>query len=83
MSIDKLKEELQSILNLDDCVGYEDIINKLSEEISFLEKENNDLNRRIVKLGYNPLVSSYLLEDTFKTLEEDPLDQKILDLFKD
>mgnify|MGYP004464080499 FL=1 len=46
-------------------------------------KENNDLNRRIVKLGYNPLVSSYLLEDTFKTLEEDPLDQKMLDLFKD
>ena len=46
-------------------------------------KENNDLRKRIVKLGYNPLVSSYLCEDTFKTLEEDPLDQKILDLFKD
>ncbi len=47
MSIDKLKEELQSILNLDDCVGYEDIINKLSEEISFLEKENKRLYRTI------------------------------------
>tara|TARA_R100000329_G_scaffold80893_1_gene69098 strand:- start:171 stop:419 length:249 start_codon:yes stop_codon:yes gene_type:complete len=47
MSIDKLKEELQSILNLDDCVGYEDIINRLSEEISFLEKENKRLYRTI------------------------------------
>ena len=47
MSIDKLKEELQSILNLDDCVGYEDIINKLSEEISFLEKENKRLYKTI------------------------------------
>ena len=47
MSIDKLKEELQSILNLDDCIGYEDIINKLSEEISFLEKENKRLYRTI------------------------------------
>ena len=40
-NIDKLKDELQSILNLDDCIGYDDIINKLLEEISFLEKENN------------------------------------------
>ena len=47
MSIDRLKEELQSILNLDDCIGYEDIINKLSEEISFLEKENKRLYRTI------------------------------------
>ena len=47
MSIDKLKEELQSILNLDDCIGYEDIINRLSEEISFLEKENKRLYRTI------------------------------------
>ena len=28
-NIDKLKDELQSILNLDDCIGYDDII-KLS-----------------------------------------------------
>jgi|TARA_R100000084_G_C4563740_1_gene105853 type IV secretory pathway VirB4 component len=47
MSVDRLKEELQSILNLDDCIGYEDIINKLSEEISFLEKENKRLYRTI------------------------------------
>ena len=47
MSVDRLKEELQSIVNLDDCIGYEDIINKLSEEISFLEKENKRLYRTI------------------------------------
>ena len=46
-NIDKLKDELQSILNLDDCVGYEDIINKLLEEISFLEKENKRLYKTI------------------------------------
>ena len=46
-NIDKLKDELQSILNLDDCVSYEDIINKLLEEISFLEKENKRLYKTI------------------------------------
>ena len=65
-------------------------IRKLKEETERLDslwvnsiRENNDLCRRIVKLGYNPLVSSYLFENTFKTLEKDPLDQKILNLFKD
>jgi len=46
-NIDKLKDELQSILNLDDCIGYDDIINKLLEEISFLEKENKRLYKTI------------------------------------
>ena len=46
-NIDKLKDELQSILNLDDCIDYDDIINKLLEEISFLEKENKRLYKTI------------------------------------
>ena len=80
----KLKEELNTIEEQNET------IRKLKEETERLDrlwvnslKENNDLGKRIVKLGYNPLVSSYLFEDTFKTLEEDPLDQKILNLFKD
>ena len=86
------KETVNKVLDqlLNTIEEQNESIRKLKEETERLDrlwinslKENNDLGKRIVKLGYNPLVSSYLFEDTFKTLEEDPLDQKILDLFKD
>ena len=86
------KETVNKVLDqlLNTIEEQNETIRKLKEETERLDslwvnsiRENNDLCKRIVKLGYNPLVSSYLFEDTFKTLEEDPLDQKILDLFKD
>ena len=86
------KETVNKVLDqlLNTIEEQNESIRKLKDETERLEnlwingiKENNDLNRRIVKLGYNPLVSSYLFENTFKTLEKDPLDQKILNLFKD
>ena len=86
------KETVNKVLDqlLNTIEEQNETIRKLKEETERLDslwvnsiRENNDLCKRIVKLGYNPLVSSYLFEDTFKTLEKDPLDQKILDLFKD
>ena len=86
------KETVNKVLDqlLNTIEEQNETIRKLNEETERLDslwvngiRENNDLGKRIVKLGYNPLVSSYLFEDTFKTLKEDPLDQKILDLFKD
>ena len=86
------KETVNKVLDqlLNTIEEQNESIRKLKEETERLDslwvnsiRENNDLCKRIVKLGYNPLVSSYLFEDTFKTLEKDPLDQKILDLFKD
>tara|TARA_Y100000996_G_C22535709_1_gene648193 strand:- start:1732 stop:2001 length:270 start_codon:yes stop_codon:yes gene_type:complete len=86
------KETVNKVLDqlLNTIEEQNESIRKLKEETERLDslwvngiRENNDLCKRIVKLGYNPLVSSYLFEDTFKTLGKDPLDQKILDLFKD
>ena len=86
------KETVNKVLDqlLNTIEEQNETIRKLKEETERLDslwvnsiRENNDLCKRIVKLGYNPLVSSYLLENTFKTLEKDPLDQKILNLFKD
>ena len=86
------KETVNKVLDqlLNTIEEQNETIRKLKEETERLDsvwvnsiRENNSLGKRIVKLGYNPMVSSYLFEDTFKTLKEDPLDQKILDLFKD
>ena len=86
------KETVNKVLDqlLNTIEEQNETIRKLKEETERLDslwvnsiRENNSLGKRIVKLGYNPMVSSYLFEDTFKTLEEDPLDRKILDLFKD
>ena len=86
------KETVNKVLDqlLNTIEEQNESIRKLKEETERLDslwvnsiRENNDLCKRIVKLGYNPLVSSYLFENTFKTLEKDPLDQKILNLFKD
>ena len=86
------KETVNKVLDqlLNTIEEQNETIRKLKEETERLDslwvnsiRENNDLCKRIVKLGYNPLVSSYLFENTFKTLEKDPLDQKILNLFKD
>jgi len=86
------KETVNKVLDqlINTIEEQSEIIRKLKEETERLDnlwvnniRENNDLCKRIVKLGYNPLISSYLFVDTFKTLKEDPLDQKMLDLFKD
>tara|TARA_R100001082_G_scaffold13818_1_gene7146 strand:+ start:210 stop:479 length:270 start_codon:yes stop_codon:yes gene_type:complete len=86
------KETVNKVLDqlLNTIEEQNETIRKLKEETERLDnlwvnsiRENNSLGKRIVKLGYNPMVSSYLFEDTFKTLEEDPLDREILDLFKD
>lgn len=46
-------------------------------------KREMTLSRKAMEMGYNPLMASSLFIDGFQTLEEDPLDEELIDIYND
>ena len=46
-------------------------------------KECMVLRRRIVKLGFNPMMASRIFVESFQSLEDDPIDEGIIEIYND
>jgi len=46
-------------------------------------KREMTLSRKAMEMGYNPLMASSLFIDGFKTLEDDPLNEELIEIYND
>lgn len=57
---------------------------KRSEDMhQFCLKREMTLSRKAMEMGYNPMVGASLFVDGFVTLKEDPLTDKMIEIYND
>ena len=67
LEIKELKEEIETVRSLHD----------------YATKEQMILSRKVVEMGYNPSAGSRLCIKGFQSLEDDPLNEDMIEIYND